>query len=96
MRSVGIKSLKDRLSEYVRLAEQGEVVLITDRGRVVAELAPPREARSAMIVDTQLADLVRNGFLTPALHPPGQIPATAAVSNLNHLLADLASDREDR
>lgn len=66
MRSVGIKTLKDKLSEYVRLAQQGEVVLITDRDRVVAELSPPRETRSPMIVDAQLADLVRNGVLTPA------------------------------
>jgi antitoxin (DNA-binding transcriptional repressor) of toxin-antitoxin stability system len=30
MRAVGIKSLKNRLSEYVRLAAAGETVLVTD------------------------------------------------------------------
>lgn len=51
MRAVGIKTLKNRLSEYVRVAAEGETVLVTDRDRVVAELAPPRRAapsRSAM------------------------------------------------
>ena len=33
MRSVGIKVLKNRLSEYVRIAEGGETVLVTDRDR---------------------------------------------------------------
>jgi prevent-host-death family protein len=41
MHTVGIKTLKNRLSEYVRLAAQGETVLISDRDRVVAELVPP-------------------------------------------------------
>ena len=40
MRSVGLKILKNRLSEYVRLAAAGETVAITDRGRVVAEIVP--------------------------------------------------------
>jgi antitoxin (DNA-binding transcriptional repressor) of toxin-antitoxin stability system len=44
MRVVGLKVLKNRLSEYVRLAAGGERVLVTDRDRVVAELVPPRQA----------------------------------------------------
>lgn len=31
MRSVGLKILKNKLSEYVRLAASGETVLVTDR-----------------------------------------------------------------
>src|SRR5579875_680658 len=42
MRTVGLKVLKNKLSEYVRLAAAGETVVITDRGRVVAELVPPQ------------------------------------------------------
>ena len=38
MRAVGLKALKNKLSEYVRLAAGGETVLITDRDRVVAEI----------------------------------------------------------
>jgi antitoxin (DNA-binding transcriptional repressor) of toxin-antitoxin stability system len=44
MRSVGLKILKNKLSEYVRLAVGGETVLITDRDRVVAEIVPRRVA----------------------------------------------------
>ena len=46
MKSVGIKVLNSKLSEYVRLAASGETVLVTDRDQVVAELGPPRETRS--------------------------------------------------
>ena len=44
MRAVGIKVLKNKVSEYVRLASGGERILVTDRDRVVAELVPPRPA----------------------------------------------------
>ena len=60
MRSVGIKTLNSKLSEYVRLAAAGETVLVTDRDRVVAEIGPPREARSPILADAMLADAVRN------------------------------------
>jgi prevent-host-death family protein len=40
MVKVGIRKLKNALSRYVRRAEAGERVLVTDRGRVVAELVP--------------------------------------------------------
>lgn len=40
--SVGIRELKARLSEYVHRAEGGEIVSITDRGRVTALLIPAR------------------------------------------------------
>jgi prevent-host-death family protein len=38
MKAVAIKELKNRLSSYLREVKNGEVVLVTDRGRVVAEL----------------------------------------------------------
>jgi antitoxin (DNA-binding transcriptional repressor) of toxin-antitoxin stability system len=41
MKVVGIRELKNRLSEYLRLVRSGEDVLVTDRGAVVAELRPP-------------------------------------------------------
>lgn len=45
MISVGIRELKNRLSEYVRLVRAGEEVLVTDRGEPVAELRQPTTGR---------------------------------------------------
>jgi antitoxin (DNA-binding transcriptional repressor) of toxin-antitoxin stability system len=42
MKAVAVKELKNRLSSYLREVKNGEVVLVTDRGRVVAELRQPR------------------------------------------------------
>ena len=40
MKSVGVKQLKARLSEYIRLVRTGETVLITDRDEVADGYGP--------------------------------------------------------
>ncbi len=96
MRAVGLKVLKNRLSEYVRLAASGETVLVTDRERVVAELVPPGGGRAAMAADALLADAVRKGWLTPALGATESTIPHRPAANLADLLAELDDDRSDR
>jgi len=96
MRAVGLKILKNKLSEYVRLVAGGETVLVTDRDRVVAELVPPREGRSPLLADAMLADAVRRGWITPAAGGPGVAPPRAPVRKLADLLRGLKDDRADR
>jgi antitoxin (DNA-binding transcriptional repressor) of toxin-antitoxin stability system len=40
MRVVNVKEMKARLSAYLRDVGRGDTVLITDRGKVVAQLGP--------------------------------------------------------
>jgi antitoxin (DNA-binding transcriptional repressor) of toxin-antitoxin stability system len=96
MRAVGIKVLKNKLSEYLRLAAGGETILVTDRDRVIAELVPPRLERSPMLADARLADAVRKGWLQPPSLRDGQPPPRAPVGTLAELLAELVTDRDDR
>ena len=97
MKAVGIKVLKNRLSEYIRLAASGETILITDRDEVVAELTKPRTERSPILADAMLADAVRQGWLAPpALSGAARLPETDPVMTLADLLADLDIDRADR
>jgi antitoxin (DNA-binding transcriptional repressor) of toxin-antitoxin stability system len=70
MKTTGIRELKNRLSAYVREVENGETVLITDRGRVVAELRPPGAAdRAATKTDLRYRRLVDGGLIRPASRP---------------------------
>ena len=96
MRAVGLKVLKNRLSEYVRLAASGETVLVTDRDRVVAELVPPRPGRSEWLADALLADAVRHGWITPPAVPADGAPPRAPVAALDELLRELNEDRNGR
>ncbi len=97
MRSVGLKTLNNQLSRYVRMAAAGETVLVTDRDRVVAEIVPPREERSPFIADALLADAVRKGLLTPpAMRGAGPPVKPPPIMSLGELLQELDADRQDR
>ena len=74
MRAVGLKILKNKLSECVR-CRLGETVLVTDRDIVVAELGPPRGGRATELPDVLLAEAVRKGWIAPPRLPPGDPPA---------------------
>lgn len=70
MKAVGIKQLKGRLSEYVRLARSGETILVSDRDEVVAELGPARHRRPEPdSVEAVLDRLAERDLLTRASQP---------------------------
>jgi antitoxin (DNA-binding transcriptional repressor) of toxin-antitoxin stability system len=96
MRVVGLKVLKNRLSEYVRLAREGETVLVTDRDTVVAELGPPRPERAGVVADAQLAEAVRRGWIRLPLPSAGGVPPRRPVTGAATLRRELDADRRDR
>jgi antitoxin (DNA-binding transcriptional repressor) of toxin-antitoxin stability system len=95
MRTVGLKVLKNRLSEYVRLAARGETVLVTDRDTVVAELRPP-EGRGPLTSDAVLAEAMRRGWLSAPLVSRATVPPRLPVAPLKELLRELDADRGER
>ncbi|MGE0193156.1 MAG: type II toxin-antitoxin system Phd/YefM family antitoxin [Planctomycetota bacterium] len=96
MRAVGIKTLKNRLSEYLRLVAAGETVLVTDHDRVVAELGPPQAGRAEYVSDALLADVVKRGWLTGRLYAKGSVPPTLPVGSLQDVVEGLSQDRSER
>ena len=52
MLTVGVRELKDRLSECIRMVREGGKVYVTYRGRLAAEIRPPSimegEVRAAL------------------------------------------------
>jgi antitoxin (DNA-binding transcriptional repressor) of toxin-antitoxin stability system len=96
MRSVGLKTLKNKLSEYVRLAAGGETVLVTDRDRVVAEIGPPGPTRSPLLSDALLLDALRQGWITPPVSVGREPPARKPIMRIDELLSHLQRDRADR
>ncbi len=95
MRAVGIKMLKNKLSAYIRLASEGETVLVTDRDRIVAEINPPHPGRSEVLADAVLADAVRSGWITPPVLRHPLIPRQP-VGSLSEILEELHRTRDER
>ena len=67
MISVGVRALRQRASELLRLVERGETVEITDRGRPVALLTPLPEG-------SPLDRLRAAGQIESASEAPGDLP----------------------
>ena len=72
-RTTNIRALKDRLSAFLRDVQRGDVILITDRGRVVAELRSPTVGQGARdAVEPRARRLVEEGTLKLGLpNAPG-------------------------
>jgi prevent-host-death family protein len=64
---VSIRELKDHLSEYLRRVQAGERLIVTDRKRPIAEIAPV--ARGHMTQEQWLQFLEERGELTRAKRP---------------------------
>jgi antitoxin (DNA-binding transcriptional repressor) of toxin-antitoxin stability system len=64
VKAVGLRELKNRLSEYIRDVRRGETVLVTDRGEVVAEIGPPGYSTAAELYPLALVALAREGGAT--------------------------------
>lgn len=67
MTTVSVRELKSRLGDYLRRAHSGEHILVTNRGKPVAELsAPPKEKLTA---DEKLEQMERQGLITRPTRP---------------------------
>ena len=101
MREVGIRELKNRLSEYVRLVREGETVMVTDRGQVVAELRPPEPDSELARKYPKLVEMARRGLARLPLQPNGpdaypRLPAVASPASSVASAEILDWLREDR
>ena len=97
MKAVGVRDLKNRLSQYLRDVRTGDTVLVTDRGEVVAELGPPGRLSAPSGVPPGLHALARRGLATIGRPNDGaayrRLPPALAPGRAAELLAE---EREER
>jgi prevent-host-death family protein len=96
MRTVGLKTLKNKLSEYVRAAAGGETILVTDRSRVVAELVPPRPWKNPPGAGEAFARAVREGWIAAAPLAGCGAPPASPTMTFDRVMEELRQDRVDR
>ena len=67
VKTVNIRALKDRLSSFLRDVQRGDVILVTDRGRVVADIRLPSLDAPPLGTAGQMRRLAIEGVLTLGL-----------------------------
>ena len=70
MSIVGIKELKNRLSQYLQRTKQGDEVVVTERGKPIALIQPIQSAARAVSLDARLARLAAQGVVTLPTRAP--------------------------
>ena len=97
MREIGVRQLKARLSEVLRAVEAGEAVRVTNHGKPVAEIIPPRR----QTMNERLDELAAQGLVTRAQSPgsppdfrPVELPP-GTVGGSKLILAERDSYYED-
>ena len=101
MKSVGIKVLKDNLSKYLRMVRDGEIVLVTDRDEVIAEIQSPQRLVSASVTrwDLFLRQEEHRGSVrrrkagpVPSIDDLRKLPRPVEKVDLQRLLDQIRSD----
>ncbi|MBI4588219.1 MAG: type II toxin-antitoxin system prevent-host-death family antitoxin [Candidatus Rokubacteria bacterium] len=59
MAAVGIRELKNRLSQYLKRVRAGERLVVTERGKPVAIITPPSVTRA----DRRIEAMLREGIV---------------------------------
>jgi prevent-host-death family protein len=74
MREIGVRELKESLSETLHAVGDGEQIRVTLRGRPLADIVPARSSRD----EDRLRELVSSGRLVPPSRSrPAQPPPLA-------------------
>jgi prevent-host-death family protein len=75
MTKVGIRELKNRLSEYVGRVRKGKIIVITDRGEQVAKIVPmEKQVEPEDAIEARLQELAAAGHLRLPLRPKRPLP----------------------
>jgi prevent-host-death family protein len=89
---VGARELKNRLGSYLRLAREGTRVVVTERGRPIAEL---RALEPASDLDVRLRRLATEGLIS--LPMVDQLPPRHRITMAGPPLSStILEDRDDR
>ena len=67
MITVGIRNLKDSLSQYLKMVKGGERIVVTDHNKIIAEIVPATATNEkAELLEEYLKEQVESGSLSPA------------------------------
>ncbi len=89
MVQVGIRELKNKLSEYLSRAKAGEEIIITEHKKPVARILAYQES-----IPEQMGALLREGSATWSGSKPGSVKAVEPVDESTNTIGGIVT--EDR
>lgn len=101
MKTVGVRELKNRLSYYLRIVQSGEVVRVTARDKVVAEIHKSKLSKAArddrlhkwLVAQERAGHLRRATRAAPAWQQITALPRLIPPADLQMLLDETRAER---
>jgi prevent-host-death family protein len=91
--AVGCRELKTRLGTYMRHVKEGATILVTERGRPIAELRP---VPSRNDVEEALYRLAAQGLVSREVREPLPLEDFRPIKSTKSLSQAIIEDRKDR
>jgi antitoxin (DNA-binding transcriptional repressor) of toxin-antitoxin stability system len=95
MITVGVRNLKNQLSQYLDYVKSGESVIITEHNRIIAEIRVPKDEDMHIGVQNQFEHLSREGKMLLAKRNVSCVPLPETREKIDWW-ADYEATREDR
>jgi len=83
MISVGVRDLKNQLSQYLQYVKHGEKVFVTEHNRIIAEISLPKDSVENRSTEEVLDALAKSGKILRASRN-----SSVAVSSDNPIAVD--------
>ncbi|GHV91906.1 hypothetical protein AGMMS50268_24090 [Spirochaetia bacterium] len=98
MVTVGVRNLKDRLSQYLQYVKDGETVIVTEHNKIIAEISTPQEPEAFTPFEQKLVELSKEGEVILAkrrksIAKPPKITEAEKSIDYKAILEEVRADR---
>ena len=80
-KTIGVRELKERLSEVLREVQEGTSIDVTNRGQIIAHVIPARRKSDPERIRAELAEIDRLAAEISA-HWPADVSALEAINDV--------------
>ena len=68
MTKIGIRELKIHLSKYMREVKEGKNVIVTERGKIIAQIMPLKTSKKEQDIRQVLFEMAQKGYILLPQH----------------------------
>ena len=83
MITVGVRDLKNQLSQYLKYVKEGEKVVVTEHNKIIAEISVPENKDNSTKIEDKLIELSKEGEIILAKRNSSRLKLPEINEKLN-------------
>ena len=95
MITVGVRDLKNQLSQYLQYVKSGEKVVVTEHDKIIAEITVPQKKETVSAIEEKLKKLSKEGKIIMAKRQKScvALPVIQEKLDWKSVYTEIRSDR---